>query len=93
MNTHTKPTVRPSHTRARLLAVVIATSGVALTAGACSGNLHHTYGTFKSALDRGASCAELFDQRARFDDDETLAKIDRDLTRIGCTSRTAARTD
>ena len=53
----------------------------------------HNYRTFQSALDRGASCQELFDQRSRFDNADTLAKIDRDLARIGCTSPDATRSD
>ena len=59
----------------------------------CAGNVVHSYRTFQSALDRGASCSELYDQRARFDDEDTLAKIDRDLDRIGCTSPDATRND
>ena len=66
---------------------------VALAATACPGNLHHTYKGFASAVDKGASCSELFDQRARFDDTEDLARIDADLDRIGCVSRDSVRTD
>ncbi len=73
----------------------MALAGVALTVGlattACPGNVHHTYSTFQSAVDRGGSCAELFDQRSRFDRAEDLAKIDADLARIGCTSRDSVR--
>lgn len=89
MNAH-----HPTNTRRRInvvatLAIVIA----GFVASACTGSVVHTYGTFQSALDRGASCKELFDQRARFHNDDTLAKIDRDLNRIGCTSPEAPRTD
>lgn len=66
---------------------------VVLATAACPGNVHHTYKTFSSALDRGASCTELYDQRARFDNQDTLAKVDRDLASIGCTSPAATRTD
>ena len=59
----------------------------------CSGSVVHNYRTFQSALDRGASCSELYDQRSRYDDEDTLAKIDRDLDRIGCTSPDATRND
>ena len=76
-----------------LVATASAVVAVILTAG-CSGNLVHTYDTFDGAVRRGAPCSELFDQRARFDDDpDTLARIDRDLDRIGCTSPDATRTD
>lgn len=64
-----------------------------LSTAACSGSVVHTYRSFSSALQRGASCSELFDQRRRFDDAATLAKIDADLQRIGCTSADARRTD
>jgi hypothetical protein len=64
-----------------------------MVAAACSGDVVHTHRTFRSAVDRGASCAELFDQRARFDNPETLVTIDGDLAAIGCTSREAKRTD
>ena len=95
MNTTIRP---PSRARLSRRAALGATALAALLAAlpattGCSDNLFHSYGSFKSALERGASCAELFDQRARFDDAETLAKIDRDLARIGCTSRSATRND
>ncbi len=67
--------------------------GVALATAACPGNLHHTYKTFQGAVDKGASCAELFDQRARFTDAGDLARIDADLARIGCVSRDSVRMD
>src|SRR3954447_17682624 len=70
-------------------AVVIA----GFIATSCTGSVDHNYRTFHSALDRGASCKELFDQRARFHDEGTLAKIDSDLVRIGCTSPDSTRTD
>jgi hypothetical protein len=69
-----------------LLATLLITTG-------CSGSIVHNYRTFQSALDRGASCQELFDQRSRFENADTLAKIDRDLARIGCTSPDAIRID
>jgi hypothetical protein len=73
-----------------LAAVAVA---VALATTACPGNVRHTYKGFQSAVERGASCSELFDQRARFTDAGELAKIDADLARIGCQSRDSARTD
>ena len=82
------------HARRRAVAASAAVSAIVLLATVgCAGNLVHSYRSFQSALDRGASCSELFDQRARFDDEDTLAKIDRDLNRIGCTSPDATRTD
>ena len=73
----------------------LALAGVALATGlvttACPGNVHHTYRTFQSAVDRGAPCAELFDQRSRFEKAHDLSRIDAELARIGCTSRDSVR--
>ena len=91
---HSIPNPPSSHPRRRPVAAIVAVAAIVLLATAgCAGNVVHNYRTFQSALDRGASCSELFDQRARFDDEDTLAKIDRDLDRIGCTSPDATRTD
>ena len=88
------PHPKPHRSTARRLPVLLVAVVVAvlLATAACSGNLVHTYKTFASAVDRGASCAELFDQRGLFDNPDTLAKIDADLRRIGCTSPDATRT-
>ena len=91
--TSTEPTCTPAwRTRAAYTAAGGALIALLVTVG-CSGSISHSYRTFQSALDRGASCQELFDQRARFDDTDTLAKIDGDLARIGCTSPDATRSD
>jgi hypothetical protein len=82
MNTNTR--------RMSLAGVVVA---VALATAACPGNVHHTYKTFQGAVDKGASCAELFDQRARFTKADDLTRIDADLARIGCATRDSVRTD
>jgi hypothetical protein len=92
MNTDPNCEAHPAKQRAIAFAIV-ALATVTLLATGCAGSVVHNYRTFQSALDRGASCSELFDQRARFDDHETIAKIDRDLDRIGCTSPDATRTD
>ena len=84
----TRSTARRS--RAAVTAAAGALVAVLVTVG-CSGSISHNYRTFQSALDRGASCQELFDQRSRFDNADTLAKIDRDLASIGCTSPEATR--
>ena len=77
-------------TRGRMAVAGVALA-VALGATACPGNVHHTYKTFQSAVDRGAPCAELFDQRSRFKGAEDLTRIDADLQRIGCVSRDSVR--
>jgi hypothetical protein len=90
---NTAPNSQTARARRRAVAAAVAVAAIVLLATGCAGNLVHSYKSFQSALDRGASCSELFDQRARFDDEATLAKIDRDLDRIGCTSPDATRTD
>jgi hypothetical protein len=73
--------------------VALAVVALVVTGAACSGSVVHTYRSFASAVDRGASCPELIDLRNRFERAETLAKVDADLQRIGCTSRDAKLTD
>ena len=93
---HTNPSPPTRATKRRIAAAVAASAGITITLLAtigCSGSVVHNYRTFQSALDRGASCSELYDQRARHDDEATLAKMDRDLQRIGCTSPDATRND
>jgi type VI protein secretion system component VasK len=94
MNTSPSSPTQPTKRRTLAIAATVGVATVALlTTTGCSGNVVHNYRTFQSALDRGASCSELHDQRARFDDEDNLTKIDRDLNRIGCTSPNASRND
>ena len=81
----------PSRRAGLVLAGIVAS--ITIATSACTGSHFTTYKSFTSALDKGATCAELFEQREHFDDANTLAKVDRDLARIGCTSRDALRTD
>lgn len=78
---------RAATVRAGVAAVAV------LALAACPGNLVHSFKTFKGAVDDGAGCSELFDQRARFSDGDTLAKVDRELARIGCHTPTDRRRD
>ena len=88
MNTTTS--VRARRVRIATVAVMAA---VVLGTASCSGSISHNYRSFQSALDRGASCRELFDQRGRFKNEDTLAKIGRDLAAIGCHTAESTRTD
>ena len=90
---HNPPSPSRPKRRIRAAATVAAIAGGVLFMTACPGNLFHSYRSFESAVDRGASCSELFAQRSRFKVEATLAKVDADLRRIGCTSPEAARTD
>ena len=91
MNNVPTPPRTPPRRATLLLAGIVAT--ITITASACTGSHFTTYKSFTSALNKGASCAELFDQREHFDDVSTLTKVGRDLARIGCTSRDAVRTE
>ena len=94
MNTNPNPRTDATKRRSGAIAAAAGIAAAALLATTgCSGSVVHSYRTFQSALDRGASCSELYDQRSRYDDEETLAKMDRDLHRIGCTSPDATRND
>ena len=91
MNT-VQPIASTSPRRVRLILTGIV-AAITITASACVGSHFTTYKSFTSALDKGASCAELFDQREHFHNVDTIAKVDRDLARIGCTSPDAVRID
>ena len=75
------------------LPVVLATLAAAsLAVGACSVGID-SYEDFQTSVRSGASCNELFDQRANFNDQATLDKIDKDLADIGCDGRDSERAD
>jgi hypothetical protein len=80
-----------TNTRRMGLASLVVAAALATTA--CPGNVHHSYKGFRGAVEKGASCAELFDQRSRFTGAVDLARIDADLARIGCVTRESVRTD
>jgi hypothetical protein len=90
---HQTQATRSKSTKRRPLLISGVVVSVTVAVSACTGSHFTTYRSFKSALDKGASCAELFDQREHFDNEGTLAKVDRDLADIGCTSRDAVRDD
>lgn len=69
------------------------TIGATLALSACVGSGVDTIDEFRSAVEAGASCAELFDQRAGFSDADDLATIDDELGRIGCETAESTRTD
>ena len=75
------------------LTIVLATlTAASLTTGACSVGVV-SYVDFQTSVWSGASCNELFDQRANFNDQATLDKIDKDLADIGCDGRDSERAD
>ena len=77
----------------RRLALGGAALTIVLATTACPASVHQTYRGFQSAVDRGASCADLFDMRGRFSDPDDLAKADADLAGIGCATPESLRTD
>ena len=74
--------------------VAAGAAAVALTlAGACVDSGVENYEDFKSALDKGVTCAELFDQRETIEGQDDLELVNRDLERIGCENRNSERND
>ena len=61
--------------------------------GACVDSGVDSYDEFRSALEKGASCSELFDQRAKLGGKVDRDWIDRDLREIGCDDRDSDRND
>jgi hypothetical protein len=71
-----------------------ALSLVALVAAGCVGVGIDDYREFRGAVKSGATCEQLFDIAANFDDrPATRARIDDDLRDIGCTDAGAERRD
>ena len=66
---------------------------IGAAAVSCVGSGGDTIDDFMSAVDSGADCEELFDQRENFDEQADLERIDSELDRIGCDSPESERTD
>jgi hypothetical protein len=67
---------------------------LALTATSCVGIGVDSYEEFRSAVDSGATCAQLIDMRTNFDERPSVQeRIDSDLEEIGCKSTSSERTD
>jgi hypothetical protein len=73
--------------RAALIGVVV----VGIMATECTGG--DSYKEFLSAVQSGAPCSELFDQRGNFTNQRDLERIDSTLDEIGCEDSTSERTD
>jgi hypothetical protein len=78
---------RKAEYRAALISVVVA----GIMATGCTGG--DTYEEFLSAVESGAPCSELFDQRSNFTNQRDLERIDSTLDEIGCEDYTSERTD
>ena len=66
---------------------------IGAAAVSCVSSGGDTIDDFMSAVDSGADCEELFDQRENFDEQADLERIDSELDRIGCDSPESERTD
>lgn len=65
----------------------------ALAIGGCVGTGVPDYEGWRSAVEDGQSCAELYDIRSNLPDSVDRAHVDADLKDIGCDSPQATRTD
>ena len=62
--------------------------------GGCVSTGVDSYEEFRSAVDSGANCSQLWEMRSNFSDRPSVqGKIDDDLDVIGCASRDSERTD
>ncbi len=81
----------PSHRHQPLVALLSLVA--ALAVGGCVGTGVPDYEGWRSAVENGQSCAELYDIRSNLPDSVDRAKVDADLKEIGCDSPRATRTD
>ncbi len=65
----------------------------ALAVAGCVGTGVPDYEGWRSAVENGQSCAELYDIRSELPDSVDRAQVDADLKEIGCDSPEATRTD
>jgi hypothetical protein len=79
-------------TRTRLTVVAVA-SALGILASACVGVGVKDYEGWRSAVESGASCSELFDIKSGFEGTEDETRMERDLRAIGCTNAASSRTD
>ena len=64
-----------------------------LLLGACVGTGVNTYDEFRSAIEGGADCAQLFEMRGNFESTRDLERIDADLESLGCEDADSTRSD
>lgn len=77
-----------------LLHLMVALAAVMALAVGCVSTGIDSYKDFRSAVDSGATCAQLIDMRTNFNDRPKVQdKVDADLEEIGCTNADAERTD
>ena len=80
--------------RKQLLHLTVALGAVTALAAGCVGTGIDSYQDFRSAVDSGATCAQLIDMRPNFDDRPAVQdKVDADLQELGCTEPDAKRAD
>ena len=72
---------------------VAALGAGALLLGACVGTGVDTYDEFRSAIEGGADCSQLFEMRENFDSADDLERIDADLDELGCEGPDSTRND
>ena len=75
----------------RKAVAAIAFAGVITSS--CVGFGVENYEEFRSAVDSGASCEQLFDIRDNLPREVDRSEVDKDLREIGCVSRQSTRTD
>ena len=79
--------------RKKIASAIAAVSAAALVLGACVSTGVDTVEDFRSSIEGGADCNELFDQRTNFESEADLEQIDEELEKIGCEDRDSERND
>ena len=72
---------------------VVVVVAAALLGTACVSFGVDSYEEFRSAVEAGAPCDELFDIKAGFEERSDLERIEADLDEIGCETPSSDRTD
>lgn len=72
---------------------VIGLGAAGMLLAGCVSTGGDSFEDFKSALDSGAPCSELYDQRSNFENEKTLDRIDEALGEIGCDDADSQRND
>ena len=79
--------------RPHLWAFALALLAIVVAAAGCVGTGVDTFEEFEGSIEGGASCDELFDQRANFEDPKVLDRIDEAMDEVGCERRDSQRND
>jgi hypothetical protein len=79
--------------RGRIAVVLAALLSAAVVIAGCSMIGVHTYEEFRSAVDSGATCSQLWDIEQNFEGTADEERVVSDLKEMGCDTARSARND